>query len=495
MKVFLIILAVLAAAVIISAIAAGPQLRDALASLAPDPPTTEVRAEPAAPGKLVETVQAPGGIEPHTDVRVAAEVSARIIELPFREGDEIHQGDIVCKLDDKDLRAALASAKALRDAEQFRLRSDQARLEGLVTNVEFARKELERIQTLYETGDVSQRELDNALESVENLETTIETTHHSISVAESSLAAVVADIDRAQDSLDNTVIVAPMDGVITMLNVEVGEVVTGSGYNPGTVIMTIADLSRMIMNAEVAESDIAKVTVGQKSKIHINAYPEEVFTGTVRQIALQRALTPNGVGYFKTEIEIDLQGRRIYSGLIANTDIEIATHEGLVVPYQAIVVRDVESLPEDARSNPLVDTTKRKVSVVYRIVDDKAVCTPVKPGASDLTHRIVLEGLAEGESIITGPYKVLESIKHDEAVRLEGAEEDGGGGTEAAAEAQDADTPGAGEAEDEAGDDGPLARPAEDAAPPDQPETTPAKPGDATPAQTEADPREDDSDT
>jgi HlyD family secretion protein len=238
-------------------------------------------------------------------------------------------------------------------------------------------------------------------------------------VAESQLAAAEADIQRAEDGLANTIIQSPMDGTITLLNVEVGEVVTGSTTNPGTVLMTVADLSRMILNAEVSESDIASVAVGQKAQVHINAYPDETFAGTVRQIALQRSVAPNGTGYFKVEVEIDLQGRRIYSGLIANVDIEIRTHDGIIVPYQSIVVRDVESLPDEARRSELVDHSRRKCNVVYRMVDGKSVCTPIRPGPSDLTHRLVLEGLAEDEDVIIGPYKVLESIKHDERVKVQ----------------------------------------------------------------------------
>jgi len=253
---------------------------------------------------------------------------------------------------------------------------------------------------------------------VQDLETSIVATKYSISIGECSLAAAEADIDRAQDGLDNTVIVSPMDGKITVLNVEVGEVVTGSTTNPGTRIMTIADLSRMVHKAEVAESDIAKVQVGQRAKLHINAYAEEIFGGTVRQIAWQRTSSADGTGYFETEVEIDLQGREIRSGLIANVDIEIATHEGILVPYQAIVVREVDELPEAVRNDPALDPTKTKANVIYRIVDGKAVCTPVKAGASDLTHRLVKSGLSEGDQVVVGPYKVLEKIKHDEHVKV-----------------------------------------------------------------------------
>ena len=237
---------------------------------------------------------------------------------------------------------------------------------------------------------------------------------------ESSLAVADANIDRAEDALTKTVIRSPIDGILTQLNAEIGEVVLlGTMNNPGTVIMTIADLSRMILNARVAETDVAKIAQGQNAKIHINAYRDRVYSGVVRTIALQRTTELDGPGYFETEIELDLQGERIYSGLVANVDIEIATHAGLVVESQAIVERVVEDLPTEIRKNPLVDRRKRITTVVYRIVDGKAVCTPVTRGASDLTHSLVLKGLDEGDQIIIGPYKVLESIEHDELVRLE----------------------------------------------------------------------------
>jgi HlyD family secretion protein len=392
-----------------------------MATFTPEPPRTEVRTEPAERRALIETVSAPGEIEPLTMVEISAEVSARIEQLPVREGDEVRQGDVIVKLDDVDLRAALEASNARRDGEQFRLQSEQARLAGLLKTLAFARKTLERQQALFDSGDVSRSALDDALERVEDLEASVEASTHTISVIESSLAAAEADIDRAEDALTNSVIRSPMDGIVTRLNAEVGEVVlVGTMNNPGTVIMIIADLTRMILNARVAESDIASVEKGQTAKIHINAYPDEVFHGIVRKIALQRTTELNGTGFFETEIELELEaGRVIFSGLVANVDIEVAEHQGVVVESQAIVERLVDELPVDIRRDPLVNRAKRTTSVVYRAADGKAVCTPVKAGASDLTHSLVLEGLDEGAEVVVGPFKVLEKIKHDEPVRRE----------------------------------------------------------------------------
>ncbi len=419
MKILLIVTLVVAAVVIGGALLAGPKLMEGLGGLRPQPNRTEVRVEELVLRTLVEAISAPGVVEPHTKVDISALVSARIEELPFREGEEVQKSDVIVRLDDRDLKAALEAAEARRDGERFRLESERARLAGLISNLAFARKEFQRQQDLYASGDVSRKALDDAEERLGDLEANVDAAHHNISVSESSLAAGEADFTRAEEGLANTVIRAPMSGLITALNMEIGEQVLGTFNNLGSTIMTIADLTRMILKAEVAESDIAALLEGQKAKVHINAYPDLAFSGTVTQIALQRSLSSDGTGIFETEVELDLQGRRIYSGLAANVDIEVATHEGLVVPSQAIVDRLVEDLPDEIQRDPLVDRSKRTTTVVYRVVDGEAVCTPVRPGASDLTHTLIREGISAGDQVIIRPYKVLEKIKHGELVRLE----------------------------------------------------------------------------
>ena len=451
MKIVLIVLGLFATVAVVSGVVLVSVAPDGLLqSLSPKPPRTEVRAQSAAIEQLIETVSAPGEIEPLTKVDISAEVSSRIEQLPIREGDEVKRDDVVVRLDDRDLKAALKSRKAQREAERFRLQSEQASRVGIMTHLDFARRNLDRQSQLYDTGDVSRSNLDDAQDRVADLEASVEAITHAISVIESSLAVADANIDRAEDALTKTTIRSPIDGIVTQLNAEIGEVVMlGTMNNPGTVIMTIADLSRMILNARVAETDVARIAEGQNAKVHINAYRDRVYNGVLRTIALQRTTELDGTGYFETEIELDLQGERIYSGLVANVDIEIAQHDGVVVESQAIVERIVDDLPAEVRKSPLIDQRKRIINVVYRIVDGKAVCTPVERGPSDLTHAVLLKGVEVGEQVIVGPYKVLESIKHDQLVRLPDETTDD--------DEQSPDETGDDEqAPDETGDDGPV---------------------------------------
>lgn len=371
---------------------------------------------------VAEAVSAPGLVEPRRKVDISAEVSARVVDLPFREGDAVRTGQIVVRLDDRDLKAALESVKARRDAERYRLQSEQERLAGPLASLELQRKTLERQSRLLESGDASQQTVDEAIQRVRDLEASVAVITRTIAVLESSLAAAEADIARAEEAVRRTIIASPIDGLVTRLNAEVGELVlVGTMNNPGTVIMTIADLSAMLLRAEVSEADVARLRPGQRARIHLNAYPDQVFEGAVDRIDLQRTDKVGQTPFFGTEIAIELDGRQILSGLAANVDVEIASHEGLVVPSQAVLQRPTEELPLEVRELPAVDQTRRVASVVYRMIDGKAVCTPVRIGPSDLKSTLIREGLASGDEVIIGPFKHLEKLKHGDPVRREGS--------------------------------------------------------------------------
>ncbi|MCH2144325.1 MAG: efflux RND transporter periplasmic adaptor subunit [Phycisphaerales bacterium] len=380
-------------------------------------PAVSVRLMEVVRGTVREKVTAPGEVEPDTKVDISAEVSARIERLPFREGDQVAEGDLVVKLDDRDLLAASNSAKARRDAEFFRLKSEQARLAGPLARLEMARRQLERQASLFESGDISRITLEEAEEAVDDLTAQVAAAQHSISVIESSLEAAEADIARATEALGRTEIRAPMDGVVTALNAEVGELVmVGTMNNAGTVILTVADLSSMHLDARVAESDVARIEQGQDAEIRINAYRDEVFSGDVTRIALQRTLDGSGAGYFKTEVRLELEGRAIYSGLAANVDILVGDHDGLVVPTQSVVDRAVKDLDDEVLESELLDGLSSAVSVIYVVREGLAVCVPVEVGPSSLTDTLVRRGVKEGDQIIIGPYKALEKIRHGDRV-------------------------------------------------------------------------------
>ena len=407
---------------------------------------TVVRVDPVVRGELVEFVSASGEVEPRTKVSISARVVARINELPLREGDRVSRGDpdadppvpgsLLVRFDDKELRAALDSVKARYAAQEAERVVAQARINAQESQVQVqrvtladAQRDLRRQLQLFETKDVSQSVVDTAQARVDQLLAQLTAAEHSLAAQKSelnvlkhNLEAADAEIKRAEDNLSYARIYSPIDGVVTKVEAEVGELaMVGTMNNPGTVLLEVADLSKMLLVARVDESSIAQVKVGQKAKVRMQAYGDTVFEGVVDMVALrysEERLT--NTKHFECEILLKTDGRQIPSGLDGDAEIETNRLENVLkVPSQCVVGRPVESLPADVRERPEVDKTKTVASVVYRFVDGKAVVTPVAVGPSDVTHTVIKSGLSETDRVIAGPYKVLEQIQHDWRVKDE----------------------------------------------------------------------------
>jgi HlyD family secretion protein len=411
-----------------------------------DQDATAVRLETIGRGELVEVVTAPGIIQAKTKVSISARIAARIIELPFREGDHVTKGNpdtippvpasVLVRLDSRDLDAQLRAAQARAAAQESQiqmahsqLESKRADLAAFKVQLTDATRDLERMQSLIGNGDVTRQSLDQAQTKVDQLKATLDSAQYGITAQESNLSvmqhqleAAQAEIQRETDNLSYTVITSPIDGTVTKLNAEVGElVVTGTMNNAGTVIMEVADLSTMLLLARVDESSVAALKVGQKATVRIPAFKDDVFDGIVESVALANTEEKDGTKYFKTEVLIKNESQKqILSGLTGEVDIETNRHENVItVPSQAVVGRKVDELPNDVRDKPEVDHSRTQAPVVYRFVDGKAVVTPVKVGPSDIQRTIIESGLKEGDIVIVGPYKALEPLKHDDKVKDE----------------------------------------------------------------------------
>ena len=407
---------------------------------------TEVRIETIQPGEFVEVINAPGEIRPETEVDISAKVSARIIEIPFDEGSTVTVGDpdaeppvppsLLIRLDSKDLESQLRSAEANRDAQIARIEveksnilSQKATLKGMEATLKQSRMDFDRQNKLLESHDISQSSFDLCQSNLQELEARYTASEHSIRAAEQNLVvmqhnlkASEAVVEEGQEALSYTTIYSPIDGTVTQVNAEVGEVVmTGTMNNPGTVIMQVADLSTMTLLAQLDETNIGQVKIGQKATVHIPAFWEEEFDGVVQNIALTHRMSNTGAKYYKTEILIQGDVAKLRSGLTADVDIETNRYQDVIkVPSQAVLARRTDSLPLDITDgNPIVDKKKTDIPVVYRLIDDKAVVTPVDIGPSDLTHTLVRSGLNPGDSVIVGPYKILDTLQHDTAVKEE----------------------------------------------------------------------------
>jgi HlyD family secretion protein len=443
MKKLLIIIAIV---VFVLAVAGGGvYLGMKLSGRSDDADATPVRFEPVVRGDLTELVQAPGEIQPRTKVSISARVSARITELPFKEGDTVKKGDVVVKLDSTDLQAGLRSTEARYAAEkaqitvsQARMRAQQAQVAASEAQLREAQRDLKRQNELLATHDVAQsivdtaqRHLDETQAMLDSAKQSLEAEQANLEVMKFNLDAAEAEIMRARDNLSYTTITSPIDGMITKLNAKEGElVVTGTMNNAGTVLLEIGDFSEMLLAARVDEANIATVKVGQKARIHTQAYGDRVFDGIVETVALAQSggaaaqLSGSSSGrYFKVEVRVDSGGERLFAGLTSDVDIESQHHTNILkVPSQAVLGRTTDELPAQVRDgNPNVNKSSSQSTVVFRMKDGKALVVPVVVGASDLTHTVIKSGLADGDMVITGPYKALEKLAHDQKVKDEKA--------------------------------------------------------------------------
>lgn len=373
----------------------------------------EVRMEAVGKGNLVRTVSSPGVIEPRTKVQVSAQVVAKILALPFREGQPVKKGDVIVRLDGRDLAAALEAAQA-------GLRQQQESLHGAEADATQVHQNLDRVRSLPQ--DYTKAEVERAESAALMADSRVGAIRQGIEQAR-------AAITRAQKDLENTTITSPIDGVILKLNAEVGEtVMMGTLNNAASVIMEIADLNDMLVKARVDEVNIAPIKAGQRAIVTTTAYRAQQFVGTVERVGLKKITGTDQTMYFEVEIALNKpEGLTLGSGLTASTDIEVETFAGVLrVPSQAVQDRKLDDLPKEIRDKVRVEAGKTVTRVAFVVEDGKVKVTPVKAGASDLTGTMIESGLSEGQKIVVGPYRALTELKDGEAVVEEGTKDDKG---------------------------------------------------------------------
>jgi HlyD family secretion protein len=240
-----------------------------------------------------------------------------------------------------------------------------------------------------------------------------------------------ANLDRAQDNLDKTTVSSPMTGIVVSRPVEEGEVaVIGTMNNAGTVLLTVADLSEMEAELEVDETDIGNLQLGQKTTVTVDAFPHKKFHGPVTEIGNSPIV--KGVGTeeatdFKVTITLQSPDVILRPGLTADGEIVTATRKDtLTVPIQSLVIRDITKGDKSKQKTPKEDREKEGVFVMQ---NGKAIFKPVKTGIMGEMDIEVLNGLKEGDQIVTGTYQTLRDLKDSDAIQLK-KEEKGKGKVE-----------------------------------------------------------------
>lgn len=407
-----VVLAVAAALVVVSV------GRDARSRVA-------VQTEKVGRRDLVSTVSASGEIKPKRFVNISANVSGRIVRLDVKEGDTVRRGQVLARIDSTRVEAGQRQSQAAVNAARADLQREQADLEA--TRLAFERARSMRDQQLISSQEYERSEAEFKMKVA------------ALQAQRDRITQIEAQLASNNDDLEKTTVVSPMDGVITNLQKEEGEVVIGAQSFQPTVIMTVGDLSVMEVEVLVDETDIQSLTLGQRAEVRVDALQGVKVKGQITEIgssALPRGGTTTGqtsanqAKDFKVTITLEAPPAALRPGLNATADIETGRKVSvLAVPIQAVVVREVDAAgkvieasatpdPEaSAVAKPRVKGTER--DGVFVVADGKAGFRVVKTGLVGESDLEILEGIKEGEEIVTGSYKTLRTLLDDARIKIE----------------------------------------------------------------------------
>jgi len=404
----------------------------------------EVEVAAAQQRTITQVVTAFGRAQPETEVVISPDVSGEIVELPVREGDRVQKGDLLTRLRQDDYIAQVERTRA--EVSQARASLSERRADSLQARQQFVRQ-----RGLHEKGVVSDADFETAESTYKQSVARLEAARYQVESAE-------ARLQDAREQLEKTRIYAPMDGTVSMLNVEAGERVVGTTQMQGTEIMTIARLDQMELMVDVNENDVVNVALDDTASIEIDAYPDRVFRGAVTEIANSARISGQGtqdqVTNFPVKIRVldvhNIEAQRVASasgnitrqevpsgpdappnlrpGMSGTVDIFTETVPDVVsVPIQAVTVRDFNTLDDKGSDNETTAVERKEDlrRVVFIAEADSARMVQVETGISDDTHVSVLSGLAGGENVIVGPYSaVSRELSEGDKIRVR----DGNGG-------------------------------------------------------------------
>jgi len=430
---------------------------------------------------LESKVSASGEIKPKEFVELQAEIDGVITHVAVQEGDRVKKGDLLMQIDptrsEADFRAqnaAVAQAQADSDNQLIQITVQQINLErdkaGLISSqadlqqrqadltrmdrtfkrmqqmheekllsddqYELSRNELAIAKTNVETAKARLRQVENQVKAAELAIDQMKAVHRG---STNRILQARATLSRVQDTLSKATLRSPLTGVITKLNVEVGErAVPGMAFNPQATLMEIADMAIIEAEIKVDETDIVNVKVGQIAKVKVDALIDKTLTGTVTEVGNSALLTSQAgqqqqAKDFKVVIRLDNPPESLRPGLSCTAEITTAIKKGVIaIPIQAIVPREYpidakgNLIREEAGKKPAAakdgkedDRKKKEFQGIFKIASGKVVFHPIETGIMGDTEIEVTKGLNEGDEIVTGNYKTLRTLKDGSAVKVD----------------------------------------------------------------------------
>ncbi len=405
-------------------------------------PVITVQTEKVIRTNIIETVVANGKIYPVVQVHISPEVSGEIIELPVKEGQRVKKGDLLVKINPDIYIAAVNLAKASYEASLAAKASAESSLEK-------AQADYDRNQELFHQKLLSESDFIGFKSARDVAKAQLDSANDQVNVAK-------ANVDNAEEQLERTTIVSPLDGTVSKLNSQLGERVLGTVQNAGTDIMVVSDLNAMEARVDVGEMDVVLIRPGQNVSLEVDSFKDQKFTGAVTDVAssseglnsLSSVSSSSTQDATKFEIRIRINEKESFRpGMSVTGEIETRSRTNvLAVPFASVTARPPKPKPKAAGHSPktnlvasagqatngtgaVADPTntwlavaggtnaaatdkkskesQKLVDVVFVVEGDHVKMTPVKTGISDETHWEIVEGLKEGDEIVSGGFRAI----------------------------------------------------------------------------------------
>lgn len=403
-------------------------------------PTTSVTVEKIARHELEAIVSASGKVEPARQVNISAETMGRVVSLSVVEGQDVKIGQPLLEIDPRNLETALQNREASLATARATLEQTRTQIENSKVSLQQAKDTLRRSEGMWEAGLISREQLERDQNAVRMRETDLLIAEQSVKTQEQRIREVQANLEGARHDLTKVRMVSPINGIVTRRNIELGETaVVGTMNNAGTVLLTIADMGVIETEIEVDETDIPFIRVGQAARITIDALPNQTFPGRVTEVGNSPIQTTGAAATgratnFMVVVTIDGEVPNVRPGFTCTAEITTATRtKALGVPIQAMTVRELvvdaqgqivpAPAPPAGSSAPVTQElqpgqSRKEFEGVFVVRSGKAAFVPVTTGIAGERYFEVLNGLQEGDEVITGPFASVRSLREGDAVTI-----------------------------------------------------------------------------
>ena len=406
----------------------------------------EVAVEKSAKRNIIETVTASGKINPHTEVKLSSEVSGEIITLNVHEGDSVKKGQLLCVINPEVYDAIVNQSTAGVNQMKANLSSSKANLIQTKAALDQAKRNFDRNKQLHDQKVISDADFEASKLSYDQADANYQSAQEQVNANDFSVKSSEAQLSQAKENRNKTSIFAPMSGIVSLVNVKLGERVVGTAQMAGTELIRIADLNYMQAEVDVNENDVLRISLGDTADIEVDAYIKKKFKGVVTQISYSSTTATSAIvstsqaTNFTVKIKVlresyaDLINPaigRLYPfrpGMSTTVDVKTESRSNvLTVPIQSVTTRaekDIKQKDEDfaktTQAQKSADAGKKDANEVVFVVDNgKVKAKAVTTGIQDANYIEITSGLSENETVVKAPFKLIsKTLKDGDAVKV-----------------------------------------------------------------------------